>query len=482
MFYVDTDYEQKRLSTLKKYQILDTPKDGAFDKITSLVADLFDVPISIISLVDEDRVWFKSAQGLDIREMPKETGLCSSAIFADEFYEIQNAIENPATLNNSLVRGEFGLRFYAAVPIRVKEGYSLGTLCIIDKKPRRLTAKEQERLKSLAYLVTEQLELRLSAIEAIKEQESTLNILDSIYESSNYAKSFIDNDLKIIYSNKMVRSICKKIFDRVPKKYDAALDFVLPRYRSEFEGYYQQVLQGKRIEIEKHDNKNWWRFILFPVYDKKQNIIGISHSVENITQHREIQQTAKTLQQNLDILAQNFPDGSISLIDKNLTVLYTGGQGYKVYDIDPKQFFGKHVSAMILPRLYRRLQEVIPKVWRGLSISYEVTYKERVYLTKISPIKDEAEEIESFVLMVIDITERKQKEIKIQEQNERLKEIAWQQSHEVRRPVATILGLMNLIKIEINQEYILHYLNHLQHEVESLDQVICKIVTATNDH
>ena len=136
---------------------------------------------------------------------------------------------------------------------------------------------------------------------------------------------------------------------------------------------------------------------------------------------------------------------------------------------------------MLLPKLYRRLQEAIPQIWRGLTVSYEVDYKEKVYLTKISPIKNEDEQIETFVLAVTNITDQKQKEIKIQKQNERLKEIAWQQSHEVRRPVATILGLLNLIKIEKKQEYIQLYLSYLQYEIELLDKTIKKIVSVTNE-
>lgn len=475
------DYEQERLNILKKYHILDTPADGAFDSITKLAIQLFNVPISLISLIDEDRIWFKSAEGLDITEIPKEKGFCGSVIFSDDLYEIENAIEHPATKNHSLVCGEFGLRFYAAIPLKVEGKYNLGTLCIIDKQPRVLTLKEREILKSLAHLVIEQLERHLSAIEAIQTQEYTLNMLDSLYESSNYSKSFIGKDLRIIRTNQVTKDICKEMFGREPKKGDLLIDFILPKYQDEFKQYHKRVLVGETIEVEKSEGENWWRFRLLPVYDRNHNIIGISHNLEDITQHKNISSQAKKLQHDLDILAQNFPDGSISLIDKNMIVLYTGGQGYQIYDINPSAFFGKHASEMLIPYLYRRLQEVIPKIWRGLTVSYEVNYKEQVYLTKISPIKNENNKIESFVLAVTDITAQKQKEIKIQKQNERLKEIAWQQSHEVRRPIATILGLMNLIKMENSQENKLLYLSYLQHEVEYFDKIIHKIVAVTNE-
>ena len=479
MFNLET--EQERLNILKKYQILDTPADGAFDAITKLTLQLFNVPVSIISLVDEDRIWFKSVEGLDVKEIPKEKGLCATAILSDELYEIQNTTKHPNTLNHSWVCGEYDLRFYAAVPLKVEGKYNLGTLCILDKEPRVLTEKEKEILTSLADLVIEQLEIHLSAKEAIQAQEYTLNMLDSLYESSNYSESFIGKDLRIIRTNQVTKDICRAIFGKEPQKGDLLIDFILPKYQEEFKQLYEKVLAGETIEVEKHEGENWWRFRLLPVYDKDKHFIGISHNLEDITPYKNVSSKAKKLQHDLDILAQNFPDGSISLIDKNMTILYTGGQGYKKHNLEPSVFFGKHLGEMLIPTLYNKLQEAISKVWQELTVSYEVNYKEQVYLTKFSPIKDENGQIETFVLAVTDITDQKRKEIRIQKQNERLKEIAWQQSHEVRRPVATILGLMNLIKVEEKKEDLLMYLSYLQHEVALLDDIIHKIVAVTNE-
>lgn len=477
----DATSERERLDILNKYQIVDTPTDSMFDRITKLATQIFDVPISLISLVDEDRVWFKSTEGLDIKEIQKEKGFCASVILLDTIFEIQDITKYLDMSENSSTCKELGLQFYASIPIKVKGKYNLGTLCILDKKPRVLTDKEKEIFKSLAGLVTEELERHLSTIEAIQIQEYTLDMLHSLYESSNYSKTFVGKDLKIIHTNQVTKDICKGIFGREPQTGDLLINFILPIYQEEFKELYKKVLAGETVEVEKNDGGNWWRFRLLPVYDKNNKLIGISHNLEDITQHRNVESKAKKLQNDLDALAQNFPEGSISLLDKNMTILYTGGQGYKNYDINPVDFFGKHISEMLIPQLYRKLQEYIPKIWRGLTVSYEVDYKGLVYLTKISPIINEDNQIETFVLAVTDITDQKRTEIKVQKQNERLKEIAWQQSHEVRRPIATILGLMNLIKIEPNQKEIPIYLSHLQHEVEMFDEIIHKIVDATNE-
>jgi GAF domain-containing protein len=127
--------ETQRLSAVKRYDILDTPPDGAFDRITAIAARRFNVPISIISLVDHDRIWFKAHHGLDIAQIGRDPGLCASAILSDMPYLLPNAAVDPRSLANPLVAGDFGLRFYAGVPLRTHDGYNLGTLCVIDKEP-----------------------------------------------------------------------------------------------------------------------------------------------------------------------------------------------------------------------------------------------------------------------------------------------------------------------------------------------------------
>jgi GAF domain-containing protein len=154
--------ETKRIEALNRYNILDTPPDGSFDRITKLVATIFEVPIAIISLVDTERIWFKSAHGLSVNQIDRVPGLCASAILSSDVYVIGDACKDPRSLANPLVAGEFGLRFYAAAPLQTEDQCNLGTLCIIDKKPRSLTEKEQKILKELADVVMDEMELRLS--------------------------------------------------------------------------------------------------------------------------------------------------------------------------------------------------------------------------------------------------------------------------------------------------------------------------------
>jgi two-component sensor histidine kinase len=163
--------EIERMAAVKRYEILDTPPDGAFDRVTAIAARRFDAPISIISIVDHDRIWFKSHHGLDIEEIGRDPGLCASAILSSKAHVLVDASVDPRSLANPLVTGDFGLRFYAGVPLRTSDGFNLGTLCVIDKEPRLVDHGQIDDLRDLASLVVDQLELRLAARRAIGRAE-----------------------------------------------------------------------------------------------------------------------------------------------------------------------------------------------------------------------------------------------------------------------------------------------------------------------
>jgi two-component sensor histidine kinase len=166
--------EPQRMAAVRRYEILDTPADGSFDRVTAIAARGFNVPISIISIVDNDRIWFKSHHGLDVAQIGREAGLCASAILKNEPHILSDASKDIRSLANPLVAGDFGLRFYAGVPLTTSDGYNLGTLCVIDKEPRPITEEQIEDLKDLAAMVMDQLEFRLSALRTLAKADKAL--------------------------------------------------------------------------------------------------------------------------------------------------------------------------------------------------------------------------------------------------------------------------------------------------------------------
>jgi sigma-B regulation protein RsbU (phosphoserine phosphatase) len=162
--------ETARLAAVRRYDVLDTPPDGCFERITSMAARQFRVPISIVSIVDTDRIWFKSHHGVDVDEIGRDPGLCASAILGDGPWVVENAETDPRTMANPLVAGELGLRFYAGAPLTTHDGYNLGTLCVIDQEPREFSATDAETLADLAAVVMDELELRLAAKRAVRHE------------------------------------------------------------------------------------------------------------------------------------------------------------------------------------------------------------------------------------------------------------------------------------------------------------------------
>jgi two-component sensor histidine kinase len=196
------EQEARRLAAVRRYHILDTPPDGSFDRITALAADLFDVPIAIVSLVDHDRIWFKSHHGLEVEQIDRGPGLCASAILQDGPWVLTDAKTDVRALTNPLVAGEFGLRFYVGVPLRTSDGHNLGTLCVIDRAPRTVNERQIERLKHLAAMVMDQMELRLAARRAVAKLSRVVEEKDAALRCADMMAKEIDhrvmNSLQLI--------------------------------------------------------------------------------------------------------------------------------------------------------------------------------------------------------------------------------------------------------------------------------------------
>lgn len=149
--------EQPRIKALRSLNVLDTPPEERFDRLTRLAKRMFNVPIALVSLVDENRQWFKSCVGLDVRETPRDISFCGHAILGNEIFVINDTFKDERFSDNPLVLNEPKIRFYAGCPLRYLDGSMLGTLCIIDTKPRVLNKDDLDALKDLAELAEQEL-------------------------------------------------------------------------------------------------------------------------------------------------------------------------------------------------------------------------------------------------------------------------------------------------------------------------------------
>jgi len=160
--------EAARLDTLRRLNVLDTPPEERFDRLTRLAKRLFDVPIALVSLVDADRQWFKSRQGLDVTETPRDLSFCGHAILGSEIMVVTDACCDERFADNPLVTGDPRIRFYAGFPLSAANGSKLGTLCLIDRAPRAMSEDDVRLLDDLATMVEEELAaLQLATIDEL---------------------------------------------------------------------------------------------------------------------------------------------------------------------------------------------------------------------------------------------------------------------------------------------------------------------------
>jgi PAS domain S-box-containing protein len=195
--------EMARLAALRRYAILDTPAEAAFDRITRLVSVIFRVPIATITLIDAERQWFKSCVGLDATETSRDVAFCAHAILHDEVLIVPDARDDARFCDNPLVTGAPHIRFYAGAPMITGDGFKLGTVCLIDTVPRDFSAADAAILADFAAIVTDEMELRLATaqlsaeITEHRQTEESLRMLGAAVEQAKDSIVITDANLEL---------------------------------------------------------------------------------------------------------------------------------------------------------------------------------------------------------------------------------------------------------------------------------------------
>ena len=210
--YPTPENEVARLSTLRGYEILDTRPEDRFDDLTRLASSICRTPISLISLVDEDRQWFKSKTGLEACQTPRESAFCAHAILSTEIFVVPDASQDPRFAANPLVLGEPYIRFYAGAPLAAPNGHNLGALCVIDRVPRQLSGEQLESLRILSRQVMAQAMLGRNLQDlrsALEAREVLERDMQKLIEDLQEAKAMISALNGLI----PVCAWCKKVRD-----------------------------------------------------------------------------------------------------------------------------------------------------------------------------------------------------------------------------------------------------------------------------
>ncbi|RYX81130.1 GAF domain-containing protein [bacterium] len=185
--------ELQRLEALNRYDILDSIPETEYDDLATLAASICGAPISLVSLVDTERQWFKAHYGLEVKETPRALSFCAHAIHSNDVFEVNNAPSDPRFSDNSLVTGEPGIRFYAGAPLITPDNYRLGTLCVIDRVPRELNEQQRQALEALARQVVSQLELRRALLRSQVIEAEKTRALAELEARTATLRNFVDH-------------------------------------------------------------------------------------------------------------------------------------------------------------------------------------------------------------------------------------------------------------------------------------------------
>ncbi len=289
--------ERRRQENLELYQILDTLPEQQYDDLTFLAAQICGAPISLLTLVDRDRQWFKSHRGLDMEETPRELSFCAHAILDGEVLEVPDTAQDARFLDNELVTGATNLRFYAGAPLVTPEGFRLGTLCVADNTPRQLSPSQLESLAALSRQAMAQLELwrtvrRLQTADAARAQAlshlaANAALLREFVEHAPAAIAMLDRDLRyIVVSRRFLTD-----YDLAGRNLEGLHHYeVFPHIPQRWKETHKRVLAGAVERCEKDELVRPDGFVellqweVRPWRDARGQIGGLIMLTENITE------------------------------------------------------------------------------------------------------------------------------------------------------------------------------------------------------
>ena len=190
---VNDDREAARLAAVYRSALLDTPPEPEFDELVELAAAICGAPMSVVSLVDTDRVWHKAMLGFDLEQAPRKISFCTHAIEQDNLFLVEDATADPRFSENPFVTPEDGVRFYAGMPVQSPDGYSLGTLCVFDTTPRTLSDQQRAALTKLAHQVNARIELRMQRVQLERALVEAEDARKRLAASDRRFKTFMDS-------------------------------------------------------------------------------------------------------------------------------------------------------------------------------------------------------------------------------------------------------------------------------------------------
>lgn len=354
--------DAKPFELVESYQILEIPAERTFDDIAELASEICETPISLVSLADHDRFWFKSKIGLDITEVPQSMSFCTHAVQEpEEIFLVEDAASDSRFADNPFVAGKTQIKFYAGAPLVAKNGEVLGMLCVLDHKPRELSEKQKLSLRVLARQVVTQLEM-LQMIQEMKEIEAARRTVEiELRESEARFKAFMNNspavaymkdeDGKYVYVNRLFETYCNAEEGELIGKTDFYLQ---PDHISQtVKKNDARVLSGTQplemLEVTEDQNgsKNYWLSLKFPFADTngKKFLGGVS---VNITERKIAEEKLNESEQRYRNLFELSP-GFISVHDTDGVIISVNEAAAAALGYQSAEMTGRNLTDFLSP-------------------------------------------------------------------------------------------------------------------------------------
>ena len=316
--------EVDRLKALRAYNVLDSPPEEAFDDLTRLAAQTCDTPIALVSLVDEERDWFKARVGLDLPQTHRDASFAAHAIAQADLFVVADAKADPRFSGNTLVSGDPQIRFYAGMPLLTPVGgFAIGALCVLDRKPRELTPQQIEALRILGHQVTMQLELRRNLIELERSVASHLRAEEALRQAEEKYRSIFENVMEGIFQTTAdghyisANPMLARIYGyNSPEELVAAVSdiehqiYVQPGRREEFIRLIQQngIVSRFESQVYRQDRSVIWiSENARVVRDAQDRVLYYEGTVEDITERKRAEQAVRDSEVLYHSLVESLP-------------------------------------------------------------------------------------------------------------------------------------------------------------------------------
>jgi diguanylate cyclase (GGDEF)-like protein/PAS domain S-box-containing protein len=430
--------EAARLRMLRSLGILDTPAEEVFDRVTRVVSQLLQVPIALVSLVDENRQWFKSRVGMAICETDRDIAFCSYALEVPDILVIEDTTADPRFIDNPLVTGEAHIRFYAGVPLRSEDGLVLGTLCALDTQPRSLPSSTATALRDLAAMVQHELLQRSVArdLQAVWQGERSARSLSELrfaaaFQQTPTGQALISLKGRFIAVNPKLceltgyspKALMSRTFSDITHPDDHDQDSALVvellagrRQRYSLEKRYlhrdgHPVWVEINVALVRNDLDQPDHFIaaILDISARKKHEALLQHHQEEleakvIERTQELSSSRETLQ----VITDNLPI-LIAQVDRDLCYRFNNDVYRQIFGVSPASLLGQSLTTVLRPDLFEELQPYFQRALAGERVTCEaIRYsleQDRLWSSTYVPDVRNGQ-VEGFFVMSQDVTER----------------------------------------------------------------------------